>query len=496
MRKSGNLHLALSRPAVAALALLLLAACTPAASQISSTSPAPTTGPQSEQTPLPTRQPHPPGELVPYVSQSGDTLQAIARRFNTGVEAILEANSTLTSEMTTLQPGILLSIPAYYLPLTGSPFKILPDSEVVNGPSAIDFEARIEIRSRVGYLAEQSDYAYQLERPAWEVVRVIADNYSLHPRLLLTLLEYQTSALTDPFPPDDALSYPMGHREARYQGLFRQLLWAAERLNDGYYGWRTGQLREFETMDGMLYRPDAWQNAGTVALQNLFAGLYPASELESVLGPDGFYASYRALWGEPFDLGIELIPGQLEQPDLMLPFLPNRIWDFTGGPHFSWGTSLPWGALDFAPPASITGCTPSEEWVTAPASGTVTRSEEAIVVLDLDADEDPRTGWSLFYYHIETQDRITAGTQVRAGDRLGHPSCEGGRATGTHFHLARRYNGEWLPAGGPLPFELDGWVAASGAEPYDGTLMKGSKLVEACTCSTSENRILYELPGS
>ena len=447
-------------------------------------------------TSLPTRAPHPPGELVPYAVQTGDTLPAIAGHFNTSVEAILATNPALRPATTTLSPGMELSIPAYYLPLTGTPFQILPDSEVVNGPSAVDFDLRVELLSRPGHLTELTDYAYQRERPAWEVVQIIAENYSIHPRLLLALIEYQTAALSDPFPDEQSISYPLGLVSSRYQGLFRQLLWAAERLNDGYYGWRAGELREFETLDGMLYRPDAWQNAGTVALQMLFAGLYEAAELDRVLGPDGFYASFTALWGEPFGFEFELIPANLQQPELELPFLPNRIWDFTGGPHSSWGTSLPRGALDFAPPATITGCAASNEWVAAPVAGLVTRSEEAIVVLDLDFDGDERTGWSLFFFHIEELQRVELGARVQPGDLLGHPSCEGGRSTGTHFHLARRFNGEWLPAGGPLPFTIAGWVASAGDEPYQGTLMKGSKVVEACTCSTSENRILYELPGA
>jgi hypothetical protein len=36
---------------------------------------------------------------------------------------------------------------------------------------------------------------------------------------------------------------------------------------------------------------------------------------------------------------------------------------------------------------------------------------------------------------------------VKTGDRIGHPSCEGGAANATHVHIARRYNGEWIPAG-------------------------------------------------
>jgi len=433
--------------------------------------------------------------LVPYAAQSGDTLAAIAAHFNSSVEAILQANPDLPDTISTLAPGRPLSVPAYYLPLTGTPFQILPDSAVINGPTAIGFDIRREMQARAGFGANLSDYAYRLERPAWEVVEVIARNYSINPRLLLALLEYRTGALSNPFPEEVAETYPLGLNNLRYQGLFRQLLWVAERLNDGYYGWRAGTLREFDTADGMLYRPDAWQNAGTVAVQLALAGLLDAPEFEDAVGPQGFAATYSSLWGDPSSASLDLIPANLEQPDLGLPFLPNRIWDFTGGPHYSWGTSLPLGALDFGPPAVLSGCEPSLEWVAAPAAGVVTRSEESIVVLDLDLDGDERTGWSLFFFHIATEGRVEVGAEVKFGDLLGRPSCEGGTATGTHFHLARRYNGEWMPADGAVPFVLDGWVAKQGDAIYEGSLLKGSNVVAACTCSTRANRILYEPPG-
>ena len=91
-------------------------------------------------------------------------------------------------------------------------------------------------------------------------------------------------------------------------------------------------------------------------------------------------------------------------------------------------------------------------------------------------------------------DLVEEGKIVKRGDLLGHPSCEGGRATGTHVHIGRRYNGEWIPAGGPLPFILDGWVTAYGDGEYEGTLMKGSKVVPASSDAAAENQILYKLP--
>ena len=38
------------------------------------------------------------------------------------------------------------------------------------------------------------------------------------------------------------------------------------------------------------------------------------------------------------------------------------------------------------------------------------------------------------------------GQIVEAGAVLGYPSCAGGYSTATHLHIARRYNGEWIPA--------------------------------------------------
>jgi hypothetical protein len=100
----------------------------------------------------------------------------------------------------------------------------------------------------------------------------------------------------------------------------------------------------------------------------------------------------------------------------------------------------------------------------------------------------------LLFFHVEERDRISPGVEVEPGSRIGHPSCEGGRSTGTHFHIARRYNGEWLPAAGTLAFVLDDWVVEYGEEPYLGTMSKGSITIEACTCTSSANRIIYEFP--
>jgi murein DD-endopeptidase MepM/ murein hydrolase activator NlpD len=117
------------------------------------------------------------------------------------------------------------------------------------------------------------------------------------------------------------------------------------------------------------------------------------------------------------------------------------------------------------------------------------RSGNGVVVLDLDGDGYEQTGWVLLYLHLSNTDRVKIGDWVDEGNRLGHPSCEGGISTGTHLHIARKYNGEWIPADGPLPFNLGGWVAHAGDGAYKGTLVRDGEMVNASAFSSHDTLI-------
>jgi len=194
----------------------------------------------------------------------------------------------------------------------------------------------------------------------------------------------------------------------------------------------------------------------------------------------GFFQTYNQLFGYPFDYEIaSLIPPNLTQPPMQLPIEPDTTWSYTGGPHGGWDSGSGWAALDFAPPGEPAGCVSSDAWVVAITSGWIVRAENGAVIQDLDNDGYEQTGWNIFYMHIEARDRIRANTYVYAGERIGHPSCEGGFSNGTHVHLARKYNGEWISADGNLPFNLDGWVSSGNGIEYDGYLTRGAIVLEA-----------------
>jgi hypothetical protein len=265
-------------------------------------------------------------------------------------------------------------------------------------------------------------------------------------------------------------------------------------LNNGYYAWRAGELKEIELLDESLMRPDPWQNAGSVALQYYFSRLYSGNKYYVSIGPDGLAQVYKNLFGDPWAKSVVVLPGSLQQPQFRFPFRPGQPWTFTGAPHTGWGKGAPLAALDFAPPAEHSGCfeVKPDNYAVAMADGLVVRSDVDGLALDLDGDGDERTGWVIFYLHIASSTRAPIGQQVHTGDMLGYPSCEGGEVTGTHVHIARKYNGEWILADGPLAFNLEGWVAHAGAEAYLGTLTRGPLTIRACVCSDIQSQVVSD----
>jgi len=474
---------------ISLLTAVLLSACL--GSPISNSLETPQPASSAIPTPLPiTQRPvYAPGELVPYTAQSGDTLPNLAFRFNTTVDEILAANEIIPADATTLPPGLPMEIPIYYEALWGSQFQVIPDCAFVNGPSQIGFDTAAFVDSQPGWLKNFWQLAGVEYRNGPEIVDFIATRFSISPQLLLAILEYQLGALSNPEMPSGLVTgYPLGYRATGYNGLYLQLVWTANRLNQGYYGWLEGKLDTIEFTDQTIEHPDPWQNAGTVALSYYFSTLVSRGIYYYTLGSDGFINTYQELFGDPWTCQ-PLIPGSLRQPTMSLPFTSGKTWAFTGGPHTGWGQGDPWAALDFAPPSIAGGCEITSEWAVAVAPGVIARSEPGLVELDLDGDGDHRTGWVVSYLHLGTQDKIPAGREVETGQQLGHPSCEGGESTGTHIHISRKYNGQWITAAGVIPFNLNDWIARAGTSEYQGTLIRFGEVVTASALSDAKSLI-------
>jgi murein DD-endopeptidase MepM/ murein hydrolase activator NlpD len=440
-----------------------------------------------------------PGPLS-YTVQPGDYPASIAEKFGITVEELLAANNFGYDVV--IYPGDVILIPVTVTPgaLTGSNspqlatanyFKILPDSELVYGPLSALLNVQDFVSKQGGYLAYYTQEVDGEQLSGAQIVEKVSRNYSVNPRLLLAVLEYRAQWVTNPNPAPSTTYNPIGYVDDFHEGLYRQLTWTADMLNQGFYRWREGKIQSWILADGSEIIPQPGINPGTAAVQNLFAKLDDASGWPIDTGPNGLYATYSMMFGYPFDWAIEpILPAGLTQPALTLPFAAGEVWQFTGGPHGGWDQGSAWAALDFAPPGEPGGCSPSGSWATAIAPGKIIRASNGAVIEDLDGDSLEQTGWVILYMHIDSSERVEPGTTVQAGDRIGHPSCEGGLANATHLHIARRYNGVWITADDPnVPFVMDNWLPTGDGTEYGGWLTRNGLTVEAWDGKNPVNEI-------
>ncbi|HBG59973.1 MAG TPA: hypothetical protein DDW97_04245, partial [Anaerolineaceae bacterium] len=125
-----------------------------------------------------------------YYAQSGDSLDVLALRFGVSVNEITSPDPLPIAGF--LPEGQLLLIPSLLTDVSSN-LRLFPDSEVINSPSAINFDLAGFIQQAGGKLATYyesvSGHGYLTGS---EIVQVVAQEYSIHPRLLLALLEYQS----------------------------------------------------------------------------------------------------------------------------------------------------------------------------------------------------------------------------------------------------------------------------------------------------------------
>ena len=424
-----------------------------------------------------------------HIVQWGDTLSQIAAQYDVSLAAILAINDLDNPDL--LEVNQVIKLPP--APVTYTPsFQIMSDSRLIRSARAQSFDTAAFIRSQPGIISSlnvavgtrQADGSALIDTlSASQVVARVSLEYSVDPRILLAFLEYSASLLSRSDVDYERQVYPFISREESPEidrsGLYNQLAWLANQLNFGYYDWKYRGKTVLEFSDGgrLLYHPDL--NAGSAGVQYALARLLSFEDWRRAVGESGFYATYRAYFGDPLNDEVLTVPAQ---PQLSLPFRAGEIWRFTGGFHGGWGNGSAWAALDFTPPneASYGFCYTTGFPTTAVARGKVVRISNGAIVIDLDEDGNEGTGWTILYLHIVEDESLRLGQIVEAGDILGYASCFGGYATATHLHIARRYNGEWIPAdcvrcpstAAVPPFVMGNWRAIGLAnQAYQGFLV-------------------------
>lgn len=433
--------------------------------------------------------PTPTPEVQGYEVRSGDYWLSIANAHNISVEDLLAANNM--SEFDIIYPGDILKIPDdaqiihEVVPESvefsySNYYKIIPDSELVYSPSAAKFDTLGFIAEKGGYLSTYNEEIDGESMTGAQIVQIVAKNYSVNPRILLAILEHRSSWVTRADPGSAAISDAFLLGRSDLDTFYKQLQVVANTLNFGFYSWLTKENTIIQLSDGSYWKPSLGDNAGTAGVLRFYAMVSDPTEWKLAGSENGVAATYRSLFGNPFQYAVEpLAPNPASQPKLDLPFASGEGWYFTGGPHGGWDDGSAAAAIDFAPPEEYLGCEVSEHWATAVAKGNVIRSENGVVVLDLDGDGYEQTGWVIFYLHMAEDGAAKVGP-IEVGEKIGHPSCEGGISYASHVHIARKYNGLWISATDESnPYVLGTYKVIASGKNYDGYLQSGSQNIEA-----------------
>ncbi len=441
-------------------------------------------------------------EDTSHIVAEGETITIIAAKNLVSKNAIIEKNKINNPDL--IAVGEELIIPAQIPDFQDAGYEILPEKAILFGRSAGNFDIQefltehpqsylsnyIEPEPTPNPEIKKSDQKNSFQpRNGAEILYQTAVQNSIDPRILIALMEFQTHSISEKKPNGNQKNSVIAHLGSYYEPLARQLAWAADTLNEGYYNWKNNKTNLWILDDETLVSVNPKVNASSAALQYFFSKIFGTEDWLYAISKNGFSLTYQQLFGEELENDIRNTES-MTFPKLDLPFASGEIWSYTSGPHVGWTDGTPWSAIDFAPPDAV-GCNLSQYWITASAPGIIVYSNNGLVIEDLDGDGNLGTGWTLIYLHVESRNRIEKDIRVDRGTQIGHPSCEGGIANGSHVHLARRYNGEWIPISQDYPMILSGWEVFSAGSDYDGYLEKNGRLIEAWYFKTEASEISY-----
>ncbi len=271
--------------------------------------------------------------------------------------------------------------------------------------------------------------------------------YGLNPKVLLTLIEIESGLVRRGA---GEIGWAFGYRNAAWQGLDRQLQWAAYTLADGF---REGSDREAPLLtDGTLAPIPGETNAATQAVLRLLTYTVDAARFSQLRsdGPGSFVATYRELFGEDPRLPLPASAAPDGRPFLHLPFrgtAPISSYFDHEYPIFrSNGTILPYSGergyqsydghdgWDYVLAAGtpVLAAAPGRV-VFAGTLDTLCPTPAGLVVLD------HGNGYRTLYWHLQDVE-AQEGAGVASGERLGTVGSTG-CSSGPHLHLGVEFMG-------------------------------------------------------
>ncbi|MFD3166194.1 peptidoglycan DD-metalloendopeptidase family protein [Herpetosiphon sp. NSE202] len=290
--------------------------------------------------------------------------------------------------------------------------------------------------------------------------------YSLNPKLLLALLEFQQGLLTNPTPNPDQLDWAMKYQgeNENWRGLHGQIRWAARELRRG--------VRDFAYVTELQYRDKdvkgpipAGLNPSSYAVVRLLAQTMTPEELAKVLSDGSFVATYSKFFEDPRQtLGQVPAPATpfLRWPlrnvtyitsffDHEYPFLtPNQSlvswWgrretqiSYDGHDGWDYGARPP-EAVVAAADGTIVWASNSDDGCGVPAKGVVI---------------DHGNGYRTLYWHL-SEISVEVGQAIKSGEQLGIVGSTG-CAIGPHLHFQTQYLGRNTDPYGWCGSEPDPW---------------------------------------
>ncbi len=283
-----------------------------------------------------------------------------------------------------------------------------------------------------------------------EVVVGQAYLYSMNPKLLLALLEFQQGLLSNAAPAVDQIEWAMNFRgeNEKWRGLYGQIRWAARELRRGVRDYP--YVTELQYKDKDVKGPiPVGLNAASYAVVRVLAQTMTPEELEQVLADGAFISTYANLFEDPRQTLGPLPPpaepflrSPLPKPTYVTSFFDHDLPFLTpNGSLVSW-----WGRRETK--VSYDG---HDGWdyglrppdpILAAAAGTVVwagNSDDGCGIPARGVVIDHGNGYRTLYWHL-SEISVAIGQTLSAGDQLGIVGATG-CAIGPHLHFQTQYLG-------------------------------------------------------